>query len=77
MPRMKHLGPAMLLFLIAIPLDGFGQGDLSGLTPKEIVDRVDRIMRGDSSRGTLEMSVATKRWKRSMTLNIWSEVTEK
>ncbi len=77
MPLIKHLGPAMLLVLITIPLDGFGQGDLSGLTPKEIVDRVDRLMRGDSSRGTMQMSVATTRWERTMALRIWSEGTDK
>ena len=73
----KTLALAVLVFLIALPLDSVGQGDVSGLTPKEIVDKVDRILRGDSSLGTMEMSIATKRWKRTMTLRIWSEGTEK
>ncbi len=75
--RLHTLVPAILALVLAIPPDSVGQDQLSGLTAKEIVDKVDRIMRGDSSRGTMQMSVATKRWKRSMTLKIWSEGTEK
>jgi hypothetical protein len=45
--------------------------------PKEIIDRVDRIMRGDSSHGVATMSISTERWQRSKTLEIWSEGTEK
>jgi outer membrane lipoprotein-sorting protein len=44
---------------------------------REIVDRVDRMLRGDSSVGTVTMSVVTRRWTRSMKLAIWSEGTEK
>ncbi len=46
-------------------------------TPRDIVDKVDRIMRGDSSYGVAEMVISTKRWKRSKTIEIWSEGTEK
>ena len=45
--------------------------------PKEIIDRVDRIMRGDSSHGIATMRISTERWQRSKTLEIWSEGTEK
>ena len=44
---------------------------------KEIMDGVDRLMRGDSSYGVAEMSIATRRWKRSKTLEIWSEGTDR
>jgi outer membrane lipoprotein-sorting protein len=44
--------------------------------PKEIIDRVDRLMRGDSSHGVAEMSIVTDRWQRTKTLEIWSEGTE-
>ena len=49
----------------------------SGVDPKEIIDRVDRIMRGDSSHGVATMSISTERWKREKTLEIWSEGTDK
>jgi outer membrane lipoprotein-sorting protein len=38
-----------------------------------IVDRVDRLLRGDSSEATVEMTVVTRRWERSMTMEIVSE----
>jgi hypothetical protein len=44
---------------------------------REIVDRVDRMLRGDSSESTVTMSVVTRRWERNMTLSIWSEGTDK
>jgi hypothetical protein len=51
--------------------------DVRDLEPKEIMDRVDRMLRGDSSHGIVEMTVVTKRWKRTLALEIWSEGTEK
>lgn len=69
----------ILLMLLATIPTGFlqAQQDFSQLTPAEIVDQVDRMLRGDSSRGTIRMMVKTRRWKRDMTLEIWSEGTEK
>jgi len=46
-------------------------------SPRDIIDRVDRLMRGDSSHGVAEMEISTKRWTRSKTIEIWSEGTEK
>ncbi len=42
-----------------------------------IVDRVDRLLRGDSSEGELTMSVVTRRWTRALTMKVWSQGTEK
>lgn len=42
-----------------------------------IVDRVDRLLRGDSSEGEMSMSVVTRRWRRTLTMMVWSEGTEK
>jgi outer membrane lipoprotein-sorting protein len=44
---------------------------------KEIIDRVDRMLRGNSSMGLVEMTVATRQWKRTTELQIWSEGTDK
>ena len=49
----------------------------STVDPVEIIDRVDRIVRGDSSHGVATMSIATERWQRTKTIEIWSEGTEK
>jgi outer membrane lipoprotein-sorting protein len=45
--------------------------------PRAIIDRVDRLLRGNSSIGTVEMSVVTRRWERNMKLSIWSEGTDR
>jgi hypothetical protein len=44
--------------------------------PRSIVDRVDRLLRGDSSEGELTMAVRTRRWSRTLTLKVWSQGTE-
>jgi outer membrane lipoprotein-sorting protein len=41
-------------------------------TARDIVDRVDRLLRGRSSRGTMEMEVVTEHWTRTMVMRIWS-----
>ena len=56
-------------------------GPLEAQTPevdaKEIMDRVDRLLRGDSPHGTVEMTVTTRRWKRTLVLDMWSEGLDK
>jgi hypothetical protein len=45
-------------------------------TPAEIVDRVDRLLRGESSRGTVSMRIVTEHWTRSLDMSIWSLGTD-
>ena len=67
----------LLILLLTIPAGHLqAQQDFSQLTATEIVDQVDRMLRGNSSRGTIQMRVKTRRWERDMTLEIWSEGTE-
>ncbi|HSF03847.1 MAG TPA: outer membrane lipoprotein-sorting protein, partial [Solirubrobacterales bacterium] len=40
-----------------------------------IIDHVDRLLRGESSDGEMTMTVVTERWKRSLTLRVWSQGT--
>ena len=44
--------------------------------PMAIIDRVDRLMRGDSSRGVATMEVVTEHWEREMTMEVWSLGTD-
>jgi len=44
---------------------------------KEIVDRVDQIMRGDSSVARLTMEIQSKHWKRTLEAKAWSKGTER
>ncbi len=45
-------------------------------TPKEIVDRVDRLMRGASSQGRVTMEIQTSHWKRTLEMRVWSLGTD-
>ena len=53
-----------------------GAAHAQGDTPRDIIDRVDRILRGDSSRGTATMEVITEHWSRSVTMELWSLGTD-
>jgi outer membrane lipoprotein-sorting protein len=41
-------------------------------TPREIVDRVDRMLRGASSRADVVMEIRTEHWRRSLEMRVWS-----
>ena len=43
---------------------------------RDIIDRVDRILRGESSYGVATMEVVTEHWERSLTMEMWSLGTE-
>lgn len=53
------------------------RGETGTIDAKEIIERVDRLLRGDSSHGVATMSIKTEHWERSKTLELWSEGTEK
>ncbi|MBN1104188.1 MAG: hypothetical protein JXL84_12295, partial [Deltaproteobacteria bacterium] len=48
-----------------------------GLTPREILDRVDDLFRGKSSRGEMTMTIVTAHWRRTLSLEFWSEGKDK
>lgn len=43
---------------------------------REIVDQVDRLLRGASSIGTVTMQISTANWQRALSMQIWSLGTE-
>lgn len=47
------------------------------LSAKEILDKVDDLYRGDSARGRMTMTVVTKHWTRSLTVEFWAEGKDK
>ncbi len=49
---------------------------LRAQSAKEIVDRVDRLMRGASSHGKMEMRIKTEHWSRTLDMEVWSLGTE-
>lgn len=58
-------------FSVFLSLPAFGQE-----TPREIIDKVDRILRGDSSHGTATMEVKTSHWERTLSMEVWSLGTD-
>ena len=46
------------------------------LTPQQIIERVDRVMRGDSSHGVSRMHIVTEHWERELQMEMWSMGTE-
>jgi len=68
---MRRLIVSLSVLLLLGPQLLYGQQ-----TATEIIDRVDRILRGESSHGVATMDVVTEHWKRSITMEVWSLGTE-
>ena len=69
--RLGHTGLATVLALFASVLPAQGQTD-----PLDIIERIDRLLRGDSSRAVATMEVVTEHWERRMTMEMWSLGTD-
>ena len=57
----------------ALPVPAAAQTDPRVL---EIIDGVDRLMRGESSSGRMRMEIETEHWSRTLEMRIWSLGTE-
>jgi hypothetical protein len=44
----------------------------SAQTAREIIDRVDRLLRGASSSAEVTMEIVTEHWERTLSLEVWS-----
>jgi outer membrane lipoprotein-sorting protein len=53
-----------------------GSATVDDQRAREIVDRVDRLLRGESSVGTVTMEISTVNWQRTLSMQIWSLGTE-
>jgi outer membrane lipoprotein-sorting protein len=66
----------LALVLGAVLLAGVTPGGGHAQTPKEIVDRIDQLLRGRSSQGDIVMEIQTAHWSRSLEMRVWSLGTE-
>jgi Outer membrane lipoprotein-sorting protein len=67
---LKRLFPLCVgLFVFAGPARGQE-------SPSDIIDRVDRLLRGESSHGIATLEVVTEHWNRSLSMEVWSLGTE-
>ena len=69
--RALIVGSAIALAVVMSP-----SRPLHAQTALEIVDRVDRLMRGESSQARVTMEIVTENWSRSLDLEIWSLGTD-
>ncbi len=69
----RNLRLFAFVFAGAWPLAGPAQPQESA---RDIIDRVDRILRGESSYGTATMEVLTEHWTRSVSMEVWSLGTD-
>ncbi len=67
---------AILLGTASRPEQAGAQTGASGTEARRIVDRVDRLLRGNSSHGHVEMEVRTRHWSRTLRMAVWSLGTE-
>jgi outer membrane lipoprotein-sorting protein len=61
---------AATAWLAGAPSSGHAQD------PVEIMDRIDRLLRGESSHGLVTMEITTEHWSRSLEMEVWSLGTE-
>ncbi len=66
--RLAAVAAGLLALTIAAPSVAAAQK----VDAKSIVDRVDRLLRGTSSRGTVTMQIKTREWARTLDMDIWS-----
>lgn len=76
--RVTPVPAALVAALMFLPTPADAQtAACAGLSDAtEIVDCVDRIMRGESSRGIATMEVSTENWSRAMEMQMWSLGTD-
>ena len=64
------------LFALALACPAVAAPAAAQVDARAIIDRVDRMLRGESSRGVATMEVVTENWERRMTMEIWSLGTD-
>ncbi|MDE2773262.1 MAG: outer membrane lipoprotein-sorting protein [Gemmatimonadota bacterium] len=67
---------AATLFALALACPAVAAPAAAQVDARAVIDRVDRMLRGESSRGVATMEVMTENWERRMTMEIWSLGTD-
>lgn len=67
---MRKLAPLPLLLLLGA---GKAQKPLAEMSAHEIIDKANKVLRGDSSYAELSMSIATPEWERTLEMEGWNE----
>jgi hypothetical protein len=75
MPGLSSLIRHTFILTAALVIGG-APGAEAQRSARDIIDHVDRILRGESSHGVATMEVVTEHWERSITMEVWSLGTE-
>ncbi len=68
---------AIMIFCISMLASVFLQSSLYALTAREIIDRAEKTVRGDSQVALAEITIKRKRWTRMMKMKSWDNRLEK
>jgi len=63
---------SLLFITISLPVSAIEQGTKPVIKIDELIQHIDRLWRGETSRANMTMTVQTQRYKRSMTMEAWS-----
>jgi outer membrane lipoprotein-sorting protein len=69
MSRLRSLALGALLLAPAV---GARTAAAQQVNPHDVVDRVDKLLRGTSSQGSVTMQITTRQWSRTLDMKIWS-----
>ena len=72
----RHILLRYALFVTGLALCASVSPAQGQTDPREIMEHIDRLMRGDSSRGVATMEVVTEHWERRITMEMWSLRTD-
>ncbi len=68
---------ALLAVMVCVATASMAVPDTTDQRARDIVDRVDRMLRGDSSVGTMTMEIQSTHWKRTLVTKVWSKGTDR
>jgi outer membrane lipoprotein-sorting protein len=69
---MKKVQKLLGIFFI-LPVFVFPSFAVAEIDVYEIVDRVDKLYRSDTSQGDMEMTIVSENWTRTLEMQVWSE----
>ncbi|MBI3550372.1 MAG: outer membrane lipoprotein-sorting protein [Elusimicrobia bacterium] len=52
-------------------------GDATGLSTRDIIDRANKVLRGDANHSSITMTIVTPSWKRALDIEAWNQGRDK
>jgi outer membrane lipoprotein-sorting protein len=77
MKQMTTICLSATLLLITVAGGPPVEGAADDVVVLRLLEKADDMMRGESSEGRMSMHVKTSRWDRTLSMNVWSQGTDK